>query len=57
MLRFADVMKLESIKEVQLANSRFRIPRIKEIDMGPMQNRGMQNLNRHHQYQLTSNLK
>jgi hypothetical protein len=46
MLRFADVMKLESIKEVQLANSRFRIPRIKKIDMGPMQNRGMQNLNR-----------
>jgi hypothetical protein len=46
MLRYADVMKLESVQEVQLANSRFRIPRIKEIDMGPMRERGMQDLNR-----------
>lgn len=43
MLRYADVMKLESIQEAKLADSRFRVPRIKEMDMGSMRDRGMQN--------------
>jgi len=45
MLRYADVMKLESIKEANLASSRFRVPRVKEMDMGPMRNRGRQHTN------------
>jgi hypothetical protein len=36
MLRYADVMKLESIQEAKLADSRFRVPRIKEMDMGSL---------------------
>lgn len=37
MLRYADVMKLESIQEAKLNNSRFRVPRVREIDMVPLQ--------------------
>ncbi len=46
MLRYADVMKLESVREAKLANSRFNVPRVKEMDMGPMRDIGMQNSQR-----------
>jgi len=46
MLRYADVMKLESIQEAKLTNSRFDVPRVKEMDMGPMRDMGMQNPDR-----------
>ncbi len=37
MLRYADVMKLETIQEATLTTARFQVPRIKEMDMSPMQ--------------------
>ena len=43
MLRYSDVMKLESVQEAKLPDSRFKVPRIKEMDMGSMRNRRMQN--------------
>jgi len=46
MLRYADVMKLESIQEAKLANSRFNVPRVKEMDMSPMRDIGIQNPDR-----------
>lgn len=46
MLRYADLMKLESVQDAKLANSRFRVPRVKEMDLGPMRDMQMQNPNR-----------
>lgn len=46
MLRYADVMKLESIQEAKLANNRFNVPRVKKMDMSPMRDIRMQNPNR-----------
>ena len=46
MMRYEDVMKLESVQEANLSDSRFRVPRIKEVDLGSMGSRrdkGMQN--------------
>ena len=37
MLRYADVMKLETIQEATLTTARFKVPRIKEIDLSPIQ--------------------
>ena len=43
MLRYADVMKLESIQEAKLANSRFNVPRVKEMDMSQIRDMRRQN--------------
>ncbi len=40
-LRYSDVMKLESVEEATLAQNRFHVPRVKEIDLGSLQ--GMEN--------------
>ncbi len=41
MLRYSDVMKLESVQETTLAQSRFNVPRVKEMNLGSLQ--GMEN--------------
>ncbi len=41
MLRYSDVMKLESVEETTLAQSRFNVPQVKEMDLGSLQ--GMEN--------------
>lgn len=42
-LRYSDVMKLKSVEEVTLAQSRFHVPRVKEMDVSALQ--GMENPN------------
>ncbi len=41
MLRYSNVMKLESLQETTLAQSRFNVPRVKEMNLGSLQ--GMEN--------------
>ncbi len=41
MLRYSSVMKIESIQETTLAQSRFTVPRVKEMNLGSLQ--GMEN--------------
>ncbi len=37
MLRYSDIIKLESVQEAKIAQSRFTIPRVKEMDFGSAQ--------------------
>ena len=37
MLRYSDMMKLESVEEATLAQSRFHVPRVKEMNLGSLQ--------------------
>ncbi len=45
-LRYADVMKLESLQEAKLAESHFKVPRVKEIDLGSTREKRGHNPNR-----------
>lgn len=45
MLRYADMMKLESVQEASLTHSRFKVPRVQEMDMSPIRDIGRQGQN------------